>query len=43
MEGEDEDEDVNSYWMTLRKGEIVEFERGSTRSRSLENSLWKSL
>jgi hypothetical protein len=33
---EDEEEDVGSYWMTLRKG-------GSSRSHSLESSLWKRL
>jgi hypothetical protein len=30
--------------MTLKKGErILEIERGSTRSRSVETSLWKRL
>ena len=26
---ESEEEDVRSYWMTLRKREVLEFERGS--------------
>jgi hypothetical protein len=33
---EDEEEDVSSYW-------IMEIERGSSRSHSLENSIWKKL
>jgi hypothetical protein len=40
---EDEEEDVSSYWMTLRKENILEIERGSTRSHPVENSLWKRL
>ena len=36
-------EDVSSYWMTLGKEKIPDVERGSTRSHSVENSLWKSL
>jgi len=38
---EDEEEDVSSYSMTLRKREDTEIERASTRSHYLENSLWK--
>jgi hypothetical protein len=37
---EDEEEDVSSYWMTLRKREDTGKE-GSTRSHSVENSLWQ--
>jgi hypothetical protein len=37
---EDEEEDVCSYWLTLRKREDT---RGSSRSHCLENSLWKRL
>jgi hypothetical protein len=29
-EGEEEEEGVSSYWRTLRKGKILEIERGST-------------
>jgi hypothetical protein len=32
MTGEDEEEDVSSYWMTLRKVKILETEKGNTRS-----------
>jgi hypothetical protein len=38
-----EEEDVSSYWMTLRKREDTGNERGSTRSHPVENSLWKRL
>jgi hypothetical protein len=38
-----EGEDVSSYWTTLGKNKILEIERGSTRSHSVENSLWKRL
>jgi hypothetical protein len=40
---EDAKEGVSSYWTTLRKTEVLETERGSTRSYLLENSLWKRL
>jgi len=40
---EDEDEDVSSCWMTLKKERILVIERGSPRSSSVENSLWKRL
>ena len=33
---EDEEEDVSSYWRNQR---ILETERGSTRSQSVENSI----
>jgi len=36
----DEEEDVRNYWITLK---IQEFERGITRSHTVENSLWKRL
>jgi hypothetical protein len=43
MEGrsdkKEEEKDVSSYWMTLRKREDTEFESGSTRSHCVENSL----
>jgi len=39
----DDKEDVSSYWMTLREKLVLEFERGSTRSHSLVNSLWLRL
>jgi hypothetical protein len=42
MGQEHEKEDVRSYWMNLRKREILEFER-STRSHSVVNSLQKRL
>jgi len=32
-----EEEDVSSYWMTLRKGMILETERADARSHSVEN------
>jgi hypothetical protein len=38
---EDEEEDASSYWMTLKKREILKVQRGSARSHSLESSLWK--
>jgi hypothetical protein len=40
---EDEEEDVSSYWMILRKREDMEIERGSTRLHSVETSLWKRI
>jgi hypothetical protein len=40
---EEKEEDVSSFWMTLGKETILECERGSTRSPSLENSLCKGL
>jgi hypothetical protein len=38
---EDEDEDVSSDWMTLRKREDLEFGRGMSGLDCLGNSLWK--
>jgi hypothetical protein len=35
---EDEVKYVRSYWITFRKRRILERERGSTRSHSVENS-----
>jgi len=35
------EEDISSYWMTLRKRQDAGTERGSTRLKSVENSLWK--
>jgi hypothetical protein len=40
---EDEEDDGSSYRMALKKGEIGKVQRGSTRSHSLEKSLWKRL
>ena len=41
-EREDEDEDISSYCMTLRKGKGTEtWERGSTRSQCPQNSFWE--
>jgi hypothetical protein len=37
------EEDVSSYWKILKKIDDLEFERGSTRSYSVEKSLWKRL
>jgi hypothetical protein len=39
----DEEEDVSSYWLTKGHERILETERGSTRSHSVENWLLKSL
>jgi hypothetical protein len=36
---EDEEKDVSSYWMTLKKKRVLEIGRGRTRSYSVENSL----
>jgi hypothetical protein len=36
---ENGEEDVSSYWITLRKQQ--EIEGGRTRSHSVENSFWK--
>ena len=39
-----EEEDVSSYWVTLRKKERVqEIKRGSTRVHSVEIFLWKTV
>jgi hypothetical protein len=43
MRIEDEGKEVSSYWMTLRKRQVMVLERGSTRSHSVENSLCKRL
>jgi hypothetical protein len=40
---EHKEEDVNSYWMTLRQEKILELEGGSTRSHCVGNWLWKRL
>jgi hypothetical protein len=37
---EEEEENVSSYWMTLRKPEKLEINGGSTESYCLENSFW---
>jgi len=38
--GENEEEDVSSYWMILKRtGKILEIETESTRSHSAQNSL----
>jgi hypothetical protein len=37
------EEDVSSYWLTLRKEKLLQIERGSTGLFSVENSLWKRL
>jgi hypothetical protein len=37
------EEDVSSYWMTLKNKKILETERGITRSHYVEKSLWKRL
>jgi hypothetical protein len=38
---ENEAEDVNIYWTALKIERTLEIERVSTKSLSLENSLWK--
>jgi hypothetical protein len=43
MGRESKEEDVSSSSMTLRKMKIIEFERGSTKSKSLKISLWKGM
>jgi hypothetical protein len=40
---EDEEEDVSRYWMTTGKERILEIQTGSTKSHSVENSVWKRL
>jgi len=40
---EDEEEEVSSYWMTLKKGEVNENWKRSTRSHCLQKTLWKRL
>jgi hypothetical protein len=40
---EEEDRDVNRFWMTLRKDKGLEFERGRATLHSSEKSLWKRL
>jgi hypothetical protein len=41
-EWEEVEKDGRSYWITLRKQKIIEGERGSSRSHTLEKSLWKN-
>jgi hypothetical protein len=38
--GEDDEEDVSSYWMTVMKKSVLGTESGSTRCHSVENPLW---
>ena len=38
---EDEVKDVSNYWVTFRTKKILEFEIGSIRLHSVENSLWQ--
>jgi hypothetical protein len=38
---EDEEEDVSSYWTTLKSKKIMEVERESTTSQCVENSFLK--
>jgi len=40
---EEEAENGRRFWTILRKSKILELERGSTRSHSVENWLWKWL
>jgi hypothetical protein len=40
---EGDEEDVSSNWKTLIHEKILEIERGSTRSHSVENLFWNSL
>jgi hypothetical protein len=40
---EDEEEDVSSYWMALRKKRRYWKLKEETLARTLENSLWKRL
>jgi hypothetical protein len=40
---EDEEEDLSSYWMTLRKIRILEIETRSAISHHVANSIWKKL
>jgi len=39
----EEEEDISSYGMNLRKRGDLEFERGRTRSHCMENWLWNGL
>ena len=39
---DDKEEDVSTYWMTLRKRKNTRNWKGNTRSRSVEESIWKS-
>jgi hypothetical protein len=43
MRNEEEEEEESSYCTTLTKREDTGIERGSTRSHSMENWLWKIL
>jgi hypothetical protein len=43
MYQEDEEEDVGSYWVTLRKERILSFEGESSGSHYVESWLWKRL
>ena len=40
---EDEEEDVRSYWMTLRTGEGILIEGGGSRLHYVEASFWRRL
>jgi len=38
-----DEEEVGNYWMTLRKGQDTGTWNRSTRTHSMDNSLWKRL
>lgn len=40
---EDREEDISSYWTTLRKKDDTGIEKGSTRLHSVENSPWQKI
>ena len=40
---DEEEEDISSYRLSLRKEKILETGRRSTRSHYVESSLWKTL
>jgi hypothetical protein len=42
-EGEDEEEDVSSYYMTFKNDKMLEIERGSTRSHSEKLALEEAM
>jgi len=37
----EEEKDVRHYWMALRKGRVLEIERGNSGLHCVENSFWK--
>jgi hypothetical protein len=43
QKGREEEEDIISSWIALRKKRVLSIEKGSSRLHCVRNSLWKWL